>query len=171
MSTPLILIVLGALLLFLGRKLFWLFVGGVGFVFAMNLASRFIHSESETTILVIAVIVGIVGAIAAIFLQKIAVGVAGFLAGGYVATTLVTSIVSLPDQFWLTFAVGGILGAIMVVVLFDWALIVLSSLAGAVLITQGLHVRPLGTGILLIVLFICGVLVQARIVHGRKSKK
>jgi len=40
-----ILIILGTVLLALGRRLFWLFVGAVGFVAGLNLATHFFSDQ------------------------------------------------------------------------------------------------------------------------------
>ena len=42
---------LGIALLVMGGRLFWLFLGGVGFVFAFDLAERTIHSQPHSVIL------------------------------------------------------------------------------------------------------------------------
>jgi hypothetical protein len=66
-------IVAGIGLLVLGRKLFWLFVSGIGFVAALALASRFLGGMPEWLQILLAVGVGLVGALVAIFLQKAAI--------------------------------------------------------------------------------------------------
>ncbi len=77
---------LGIVMLVAGRKLFWLFVGVVGFTVGIGMAERFFPGESETTLLILALITGVLFAVLALFLKRIAVGVAGFVAGGYLAT-------------------------------------------------------------------------------------
>src|SRR3970040_1727818 len=81
-------VVVGLLLLAVGKRLFWLFVAAVGFVATLAGAARFFQPQSELTLFVIAVVAGFVGALLAVFAQKLAVGVAGFLAGGYLAIRL-----------------------------------------------------------------------------------
>src|SRR5688500_20354558 len=76
-------VILGGALLLAGRKLFWLFVGAVGFVTGLQLASSFWQGP-ETLALVFGLIVGVIFALLAIFLQTITIGIAGFLAGGYI---------------------------------------------------------------------------------------
>jgi len=50
---------------------------------------------------------------------------------------------------------------VLVLALFEWALIILSSLTGAALIVQTIHAGALLTAILFAVLFIVGVVIQA----------
>jgi hypothetical protein len=63
--SDIILIVLGIAMLLIGRKLFWLFVGVVGFYFGYTLAGQFLPAESEVVVLVIGLMAGILGAILA----------------------------------------------------------------------------------------------------------
>jgi hypothetical protein len=57
--------------------------------------------------------------------------------------------------------IGGIIGAILLLVLFDWALIVVSSLIGAHLIQSAIVLPASGSTIVFIGLVILGILVQA----------
>jgi hypothetical protein len=153
-------LILGATLLIAGRKLFWLFVGAAGFVAGMQLTTQFWQGP-EILAIIIGLVVGVVFALLAIFLQGVAIGVAGFLAGGYVLTVLAGMIGLNQGSFsWLVYLIGGIIGVLLVIFLFDWALITLSSLAGASLITQAL-VLPGGIGgVLFLALVIVGVVIQ-----------
>ena len=153
-------IILGGALLVAGRKLFWLFVGAAGFVAGLQLATQFSQGP-EITRIIVGLVVGAVFALLAIFLQGVAIGVAGFLAGGYILTVLAGMIGLNQGAFsWIIYLVGGIIGVLLVIFLFDWALITLSSLAGASLITQAL-VLPSGTSSLIfLALVIVGVVIQ-----------
>jgi MFS family permease len=158
-------LILGALLLLLGRKLFWLFVGAAGFLAGMSLAQTYLGGHSETTALVAGAALGLVGIFLALFLQKIAIGAAGFFAGGYFAMNLAAASLGLSGSSeYVAFVIGGILGAVLLSMLFDWALIVLSSLVGAVLITQSFHVHDMP--LLVFGLALVGILIQARLRRG-----
>jgi hypothetical protein len=162
--------VLGAVLLLSGRKFYWLFVGVIGFVLGFSLASMAFQSETEWVLLAIALTVGVLAAVLAGFIQKFAVGLAGFLAGGMILTNLF----NLLDYHqvmpaWLLFLIGGILGAILVAVLFDWALILLSTLAGAGLIVNALDVKEWLGLLLFLALFVIGVSVQAATLRKKSS--
>jgi len=80
-------LILGVALLVAGRKLFWLFVGAAGFVTGIQLATWFWQGP-ELLAIVIGLVVGVIFALLAIFLQGVAIGIAGFLAGGYILTVL-----------------------------------------------------------------------------------
>ena len=81
-------IVVGGLLLVAGRKLFWLFVGVVGFAIAFVLATRYLRIEPEWLSFIIALAAGVAGALLAVVLKQLAIALAGFLAGGYGVLTL-----------------------------------------------------------------------------------
>jgi hypothetical protein len=158
--------VVGAVMLFLGRKLFWAFVAVIGFLSGVQLASQFFPTESRVVVLTIAIATGLLGAILAIFLQHVVVIFAGFLAGGHLVIRFLSSLNWQSNQyFWLFFLLGGILGAILALMLLDWALIILSSLVGATLISQVLPLGPPENTLSFIVLAALGILVQSQLIR------
>jgi len=152
---------LGIIMLTMGRRLYWLFLGGAGFIFGFDIAGRLIHGLSHGAILVIALLAGITGAVIAVFLQKLAIVIGGFLAGGYLLPLLLEEIgIGFVHYHWILFVIGGLIGAVFMSVLFGWALIILSSALGSFLILQSL---PFGTQIsrmLFIFLLILGIAIQ-----------
>jgi hypothetical protein len=156
-------LLLGAALLVAGRKLFWLFIGIVGFITGVQLAARF-WPGPEWTAIVAGIIVGILFALLAVFIEALAIGIAGFLIGGFILTTF-TNMLGFTDGllFWLFFAIGGMVGLLLVMFLFDWALIVLSSLAGASLVVQSLFAQGGPGGLVFIGLFLLGLLIQGMV--------
>jgi len=171
---PVLKILIGIALLLLGRKLFWLFVAGIGFVVAMDLVLRLFAGRQAGGVTLIALIVGLIAgvicALLAIFLQRAAVGIVGFLAGGYVVLSLF-DILQLGDMTVLAWAlvfVGGIVGVILALVVFEWALIVLSSLSGAGLIAQSVGVgRPLAA-LIFVAALIVGLVAQGRMLRKER---
>jgi hypothetical protein len=168
--TTLVQILLGALLLILGRKLFWVFVGAIGFLVGFSLASRYLAGQPDWVILLVALFAGFLGAGLAVVLQRVAVVVAGFFAGGYLALNLIALLGLGSGEFsWVPYIFGGIAGALLLSVLFDWALILLSSLAGATLVAQSLPqllaVDQNAVTLIFVVLLILGFLIQAGIMR------
>jgi hypothetical protein len=161
-------ILAGIGLLVAGRRLFWLFVGVIGFAWGIRLASHFFPGQPEWIILAIALMAGVLGALIALFLQWVAIGLAGFSAGAFIALSLLhVSGSGASGIDWLFFFTGGILGLALIIVLFEKALIILSCFIGAGLIIEPVHADPWVRTLLLISLFIVGVVVQARF---RKTK-
>jgi hypothetical protein len=160
--------ILGILLLFFGRRLFWLFVGVAGFIAGLTLAPKLISDQSEMAILLIAIIAGIVGAFLAIVLEGMAILIAGFLAGGYLMTTFAVSIgFSVSVEPSVIYIIGGIIGLLLVAVLFDWAIIILSALLGAELLMPILHISGSVYWGVYLGLVVVGIAVQAGIWHRR----
>ena len=160
--------ILGILLLFFGRRLFWLFVGVAGFIAGLTLAPQLISGQSELTILLIAIIAGIIGAFLAIMLEGLAILIAGFLAGGYIMTKLVVSIgYSVSAQPSVIYIIGGIIGLLLVAVFFDWAIIILSTLLGAEILIPVLHISGSVYWLVFLGLVVVGIAVQAGIWHRR----
>lgn len=163
-------LVLGGALLIAGRKLFWLFVGAAGFLTGIQLATRFWQSSDILAILV-GLFIGMIFALLAVFLQAIAIAVAGFLVGGYILVALagMFGVDVSGNVIWFVFFLGGLMGAILVSFLFDWAIITLSSLAGASLVIQALFPQGAAGGVLLFALFIVGVVIQGFILRREKA--
>lgn len=157
---------LGLVVLLFGRQLFWLWVGVTGFLAGVTLSARFLSGQPNWIILLIGLIAGLVGALLAIVLQRLAIGIAGFVAGGYILVALLNLVGVTPGRLaWLPYVIGGILGAVLVLFLFDWALIVLSSLTGATLVVQALALRPSVSALAFIILVVVGIVVQAALMR------
>ena len=165
-------IVGGALLLSLGRKIFWLFVAASGFYAGLELATRYLNIKPEWVAVLMALAVGLVGALLAYFFQKLVIGAAGFLAGAFIASRLVSDLgTQVTGWEWLVILIGGIIGIVLVYAIFEWALIILSSLAGAILIVEGLKLAGL-VGILVgALLFVAGLVFQAGLNRRGPSRR
>ncbi len=168
-SVPIIGVVIGAAILLFGRKLFWLFVAALGFAVGIEIAASFMREPPIWMTLLVALVLGVLGALLAILLQKLAIAVAGFIAGGRIAWALAAA-------FWvehahyrgITFVIGGILGALLLLALFDWVLILLSSIEGAHLVANGIVLPEKGAVILFIALAVIGVVVQGSMLRGSR---
>lgn len=168
-SVPIIGVVIGAAILLFGRKLFWLFVAALGFAVGIEIAAYFMREPPIWMTLLVALVLGVLGALLAILLQKLAIAVAGFIAGGRIAWALAAA-------FWvehahyrgITFVIGGILGALLLLALFDWVLILLSSIEGAHLVANGIVLPEKGALILFIALAVIGVVVQGSMLRGSR---
>ncbi len=162
-------LILGGALLVAGRKLFWLFVGVAGFIAGIQLATH-LWQGSDVLAIIVGLVVGVIFALLAVFLQTVAIGAVGFFAGGYVLTVLAGMLgVEGGAFFWIIYIVGGILGVLLVVFLFDWALITLSSLAGASLVVQALFPQAATGGLLFLILFLGGVIFQGSILRRERA--
>jgi uncharacterized membrane protein YeaQ/YmgE (transglycosylase-associated protein family) len=155
--------VVGIVLLLAGRRLFWLFVAVMGFVVGTEIAAELFPQQSEM-MMIGGVILGIAGAVLAFLVQKIAIGVGGFLAGGYLLMILLRNWeIHIGPYSWIAFLVGGIIGAMLMMSVFNWALIILSSSSGAYLIVHAFPMDRNVASAVTVALIVLGCLVQGRI--------
>jgi hypothetical protein len=171
-------LVFGLLLLLAGRRLYWLFVAAMGFGVGMVLAQGFLRPEGLAGAtdgrewgMLIAVLGGIVGALLAVFFQKLAVALAGAAAGGFAGWVLFEALIG-GSLAWIGMALGAVLGAILVLWLFDWGLIFFSSLGGAKLIViDGLRIDPSQGALLFLAAFAIGMVLQGlQLVRSRQKR-
>lgn len=163
--TQYISILLGIPLLIWGRKLFWLFVGTLGFITGFWLAQRLFSVNQEWLLLLIGAALGLFGLLFAIFLQKFALTVTGFLAGAYLSISAIEFLnINVGPWNLMLYLIGGMIGTLLVISVFDWALIILSSLVGAALISQSsldlIQLETAAGSIIFIVLLLIGIIVQ-----------
>ena len=152
-------VMIGLTLLLIGRQLFWLAIAGLGFILGMSYASQYIQSSPEATIL-ISLGIGAVGAVIAYVLQRTAATLLGFLAGWFLTVSLINYLNINIDFTTILAALGGLIGIGLVSVIFDWSLIILSTLSGTALITQSIHYDPQMKMGIFIVLLILGLTIQ-----------
>jgi hypothetical protein len=169
--------ILGIILLTTGKRLYWLFVAIVGFVIGLVVASTYINLEPHGLVYVVALGVGIIGALLATFLQKIAIALVGFIVGGYGAYYLASTYLTVgaDTTFVIAFIIGGVVGLLLVASVFNWALYILSSWAGATLVTQAVNdsvgLSSTLSMVVFFVLFILGMIIQSGLYREKPQPK
>ena len=160
--------VAGALLLALGRKLFWLFVGIAGFYVGIEFVRVLLAEQPQWLMWAVGIGAGLVGAVLALVFQRLGFAMAGFYAGGYVA--LVVAERFAPGAVGVaTFLVGAVIGAVFAAMAMDWAIIVLSCVLGAALVVARLGLDDrIGLAVFLGLVAV-GIVVQSRTM-GADSK-
>lgn len=168
----------GALLLVLGRKLFWLYLGIIGFINGFVAVSQDSVTNPEWQKVAVAIAFGIFFALFAILFQKVAVILAGFSGGASIVNAFFGLVLKQANYtspshitFWVLLLVGGIAGAVLAYKFFDWALILLSSLYGSYFILTGLNLDPSQNWTILLGLLILGILIQAGIKKKLPDRK
>lgn len=160
-------IIAGILILFAGRSVFWLFVGILGFVYGADVSSVMINNPEPGVVLLVGFLGGLVGVILALLFYRVAAAFAGFMAAGYIATNLWVLLTGNALELApIIFLIGGIPGAIIAFLFLDWAIIALSSLVGAVMVSQTLLPSAMVNGLVVVILCFVGIMVQA----GRLKK-
>src|SRR5262252_9561801 len=109
-SVTIVGVLIGIAILFFGRKLFWLCVAAVGFAVGVQIAPLLVNEPSSLLALLIALVLGVLGALLALFLQKIAIAVLGFLAGVKIAAAVVAAFfVHYAQYSTFVFVVAGVI--------------------------------------------------------------
>jgi len=153
-------LVTGALLLVLGRKLFWLFVAIAGFYAGIEVVRVLFAGQPSWVMWVVGIGAGLIGALLAMLFQRVGFALGGFYAGGY-AALIVAQRFAPGAVGGATFFIGGLVGAFFAAWLMDWAIIVLSSLVGAVLVVTSLGLHGVAGFAVYVVLAALGIAVQA----------
>ena len=135
MLDGLIALVAGVLLLFFGKRLFWLAAALIAFLFGWQLFGDLLGPGLS---LVLAVVLGIVFAWLAIKFIRIAAYLVGFLAGA-VALPLLMGVFGVDMSGLFLAGIGGAIGLILVAIAFDWGLILITAWAGASAVVFGLQ--------------------------------
>jgi hypothetical protein len=162
-------VVAGLLLLFAGRRFFWLVAALVAFLFTFNLIDNLFGGGWLG--LIVAVVVGAIFAWLATKFIKIVGYIIGALAGA-VGLPIFLGLFGI-NFGWLWMAlIGAVVGFLLMRFLFDWGLILLTAWAGANAVTGQLATRwTMGktiAAIIFIVLIAAGIIVQASQMKAKK---
>ena len=163
-------LLLGLVILVAGRNLFWLFVGAIGFLVGFELASLWLSDQAAWLVVVTGIVAGLVGAILAVIFQRVGFALAGFYAAIYLAIAF-SGKLGLDSASPTILLVAGVAGAILTLLLTDWAIIVLSALAGAVAISSIFFMEPLAELASIVVLASIGIIVQRRMLTRSRNTR
>lgn len=132
-------ILFGALLLFFGHRLFWLFAALAGFLFGIQTAALWGGSLPQWIQILLSIGVGLVMAVLTVISVRLASMAVGFIAAWIlVGEALNTINISAGPANMVLLIVAGVVGAFLALAVFDLALILLSSFAGAGTIVSAL---------------------------------
>jgi hypothetical protein len=163
-------IILGVVLLFAGRNLFWFFLGAVGFVAGMKIATIYLTGLPPWVALAVAMVAGLIGIAVAIFSQSFSIAVAGFISGAYLTYNIPDTFGYQPlAAYQLVVLIGAVVGTVLALMFFDWALIIFSALVGVVLIVQSVPMVLFVKAVVFAILAGTGVAVQARGIRQKKD--
>jgi hypothetical protein len=167
-----LLLVIGLILVLLGRKVYLISIGILGFLGGLYLFTSFIGTAHDWRSLLFALLCGTVGSLLAFALHKAAWLFGGFCGGGVLALYLndSTGLIHAGSPV-VVFLVGGAAGAFLFLFLLDWALIAVTTLTGAALITYQSHLSGVAGQGLFLGLTAVGLLVQARAKRADRPAK
>lgn len=166
LGPPWLWVAAGLLLLFVGRQLYTALIGLVGFFVVYGLPEDVLNLPDEMR-LPVAVGVGVLAALLAFIVRKVAVALAGALLGAGAALWAIGFYgVEWNVLWWIAVAAAAVLGAWLLRLVFDTALIVVSSFAGALLIVAAIGLEGTPAHVAVAVLIVVGVAFQM----GRRRK-
>ncbi|MYA08851.1 MAG: hypothetical protein F4060_04405 [Holophagales bacterium] len=173
LGPPWLCVVAGLLLLFLGRQLYTALIGLVGFFVVYGIPQDLLSLTSEIRLLM-AVGVGVLAALLAFIVRKVAVALAGALLGAGATLWAISFYgVRWDVLWWIVIAAAAVLGAWVLRVVFETALIVVSSFIGALLIMAavGLEGLPAHAGVALLIVVGVAFQMRRRRAADRDAKK
>jgi hypothetical protein len=159
--------IVGAIILFLGRELNFIFAAGMAALISFRLVPKLpaVWPSWADTIFIVAM--AILAAALVLINERAGYFISGFLAGGFVLTEYYApGVLTIP---LLPFIVGGVLGSIILGVFTEWALIVVSSVIGAIYLTGMFLLGETARTLLTAGLVIIGALVQVLIMRAQKQ--
>ncbi len=172
-ATDLFAIAVGLALLTYGRKLYWLALGAIGFCGGIWFARHLPELNGTGLGLGAAFLIGVLGAALAVFAQRMAIGLGGFVIGGalayWSAAWLTVPTGWQPGSWlWVVAIFGAIFGTLAAAVMFEASLLALTSLFGALLVAKASHVGAPHESWLFLILLCGGVIAQSGRARQRK---
>jgi len=160
---------IGLTMLLIGHRVFWLFVGGMVYLYISEQMTQSGNYLPET-IIAYGLFAGVFASLAAFFLHKITLGVVGFFVGGVGMVLLMQSLGVEPSSYLFTFLMGAVFGVIFFSYLFDWTMVLLSSWLGSAYLTSLIAFEDeTQKGVAMLVLTLIGTLFQGYQLYKRKK--
>ena len=150
------------LIVFFGRRFFWISIATGGFWLGFKLATYFLYGYTTLEILAVAGIFGLTCSALAYFLTHFMTAFIGFCLGGYAFAGLF-QMLRLPGAFqapFVPFFLGGLIVGTFIICFFDSAIIVLTSFFGANLIFDIMPGNYLFKAVVAVLLFSSGAFFQ-----------
>jgi hypothetical protein len=159
--------IIGGIILFLGRELNFLFAGGMALLISQRLTPLLPSQWPGWADYAFIGGMAVLAAALTFVNERGGFALSGFLAGGYVMAEFYT-----PDLLLIPivpFAVGAIVGAIVLGLFTEWAMIAVSSVIGGYYLTSLFRLAPTPRILITAGLIIIGVVVQAIIMRQQKQ--
>lgn len=150
--------VIGGVLLFLGRELNFLFAAGMAILIGFRLTPGLPPQWPEYYDYIFVAILALIAAAIPLIHERTGYVVSGFLAGGFfLVEYFAPGVLKVP---LVPFLIGGVIGALILGIFTEWALMIVSCLIGAYYVMNYFNLSPnarilVGSG-----LFIVGALTQ-----------
>lgn len=159
--------VIGAIILFFGRELNFLFAGGMAALVGFRLAPKLPAALPGWADYAFIIGLAIIAAALVIVNERAGYFISGFFAGGYMLMEYFEpGVLTFP---FLPFLVGSVIGALIIGILTEWALIAVSSLIGAVYATTLFNLSQTAETLVAGGLFVIGSLTQVILMRMQKQ--
>ncbi len=158
--------VIGGIILFLGHELNFLFAGAMAALIGFRLTPLLPPQWPGWADYAFIIGLGVIAAAAVLLNERVGYFISGFLAGGlFLVEYYAPNSLTVP---WLPFVIGGVIGALVIGVFTDWALILVTAAIGAyyllnLFVLDSTMEILIGAG-----LFIVGALTQVVIMQSQK---
>ncbi len=161
--------VIGGILLFLGRELNFLFAGAMAALIGFRLTPLLPPQWPAWSDAAFMIGLAVVAALIVLLNERVGYFLSGFLAGGFFLVEYYA-----PNQLtvpWLPFVIGGVIGALILGLLTEWALILVSAAIGAAYVLNLFRLSPTAEILIGAGLFIVGALTQVIIMQSQKQSE
>ncbi len=159
--------VIGGILLFLGRELNFLFAGAMAALIGFRLTPLLPPQWPAWSDAAFMITLGVIAAIIVLLNERVGYFLSGFLAGGFLLIEYYA-----PNQLTvplLPFVVGGVIGALILGLFTEWALILVSSGIGAAYVLNLFRLDPTAEILIGAGLFVIGAVTQVVIMQAQKK--
>jgi len=158
---PILYIGIGFLILLAGRPAYAVFTGVIGLLLGVYFTGKIYVVPSNWNVLSLPLLFAGFGALAAFVFKRWTVRVAGFFAGGFLATNLPAALGAVEIwNSWILYVIVGVVSVLFLFLWFDIVLTLLSCLIGISLILQNVSFGALDDVTMFIVLMAFGLITQ-----------
>ena len=158
--------VIGAVLLFLGRELNFLFAAAMAILWSFRIAPRLPATWPAWGDWAFVITLAIVAATIALINERVGYFLSGFLSGSFfLVEYFAPGAATVPV---LPFIIGGVLGSLILGLLTEWAMILVSSAIGAAYVLNLFRLNPTAEILVGAGLFVVGALAQVIIMQAQK---
>ena len=159
--------IIGGILLFLGRELNFIFAGAMAGLLAYRLTPLLPPTWPAWSDAAFMIALGLIAAILVLIHERAGYFLSGFLAGGFfLVEYYAPNVLTIP---LVPFIVGGVIGALVLGLLTEWALILVSAAIGASYLLNLFVLDPTAEILVGAGLFIIGALTQVIIMQSQKQ--
>lgn len=161
--------VIGAVLLFLGRELNFLFAAAMAILWAFRIAPQLPDAWPTWGLWAFVITLALVAAIIALINERLGYFLSGFLAGSFFLVEYYAPGASTVPI--LPFIIGGVIGSLILGLLTEWAMILVSSAIGAAYVLNMFRLNPTAEILVGAGLFVVGALVQVITMQAQKHSE